>query len=81
MICPLQLQDVGKGGVELVAFMTVLAVLTASTVMESTLSSVCLTCEIQHQEATVTVLTVSAVAAVLVVTASPLKLKPPCPTP
>ena len=57
--------------------MTLLAVLT---VLESTLPSLCLSCKIQCQETTVTVLTVlavSAVVAVSVVTATPLKLNPP----
>ena len=72
-------QDDGKGGLSLrgVAFMTVLAVL------ESTLRSFCLSYEIQYQEAAVTVLTVfavSAVVALLVVTANPLKLNPPFPS-
>ena len=65
-----------KGG----AFMTVFAVLTVLAVLESTLLSFCFSCKIQYQEAAVTVLTVlavSAVVAVLVVTATPLKLKPP----
>ena len=56
--------------------MTVLAVL------ESTLPSFCLSYKMQHNEATVAVLTVSAVSAVMavsVVTATPLKLKPPFP--
>ena len=58
----------GLGGV---AFMTVLAV---------ALPSLCLSYKIQRQETTVTVLTalaVSAVVAVSVVTATPLKLNPP----
>ena len=72
-------QDDGKGGLGLrgVAFMTVLAVLTALAVLESTLPSFCLSCKIQCQETPVTVLTLSAVSAVSVVTATPLKLKPP----
>ena len=45
--------------------MTVLAVLTVSAVLESTLPSVCLSCKIQHNEATVAVLTVLAVSAVM----------------
>ena len=63
-------QDDGKGGLGLrrVAFMMVLAVLT---VLESTLPSFCLSYVLQFQETTVTVLTVSAVVAVLVVTATP----------
>ena len=59
--------------------MTVLAVLA---VLESTLRSFCLSYKIQYQEAAVTVLTVlavSAVVALLVVTATPLKLNPPFP--
>ena len=57
--------------------MTVLAVLT---VLESTLPSVCLSYKIQHNEATVAVLTVLAVSAVMavsVMTATP----PPNSTP
>ena len=56
--------------------MTVLAVLA---VLESTLRSFCLSYETQYQEAAVTVLTVlvvSAVVALLVVTATPGKLDP-----
>ena len=53
--------------------MTVLAVL------ESTLPSVCLSYKIQHNDATVAVLTVLAVSAVSVMTATPLKLNPPFP--
>ena len=70
------IQDDGKGGLGLrgVAFMTVLAVLT---VLESTLSSSCLCYKIQYQETTVTVLAVSAAMAVLVVTATRLKLNTP----
>ena len=70
------LQDDGKGGwVEGgVAFMTVLAVLT---VLVSTLPSFCWSHKIQDKEATVTVLAVVAVMAVLVMTATPLKLNPP----
>ena len=58
--------------------MTVLAVLTALAVLESTLPS-CLFYKMQCQETTVTVLAVSAVVAVnvSVVTATPLKLNPP----
>ena len=72
-------QDVGKGGLSLrgVAFMTVLAVLTVLVVLESTLRSFRLSYKIQYEEAAVTVLTVSAVVAVSVVTATPLKLNPP----
>ena len=71
-----------KGGLGLrgVAFMTVSAVLTVLAVLESTLPSFCLSYKTQCQEATVTVMTVlavSAVVAVSVVTATPLKLKPP----
>ena len=71
-------QDHGKGWVSLRggAFMTVLAVLT---VLESTLPSLCLSYKIQHNEATVAVLTVSAVSAVSVMTVTPLKLNPPFP--
>ena len=54
--------------------MTVLAVLA---VLESTLPSCCLSYKIQHNEATVVVLTVSAVVAVSVMTATPLKPNPP----
>ena len=66
-------QDVAKGGLSLrgVAFVMVLAVL------ESTLPSLCLSQIIQDKEAAVTVLAVSAVMAVSVVTATPLKLDPP----
>ena len=56
--------------------MTVLAVLA---VLESTLPSVCLSYKIQYNEATVAVLTVLAVSAVMavsVMTATPLKLNP-----
>ena len=53
--------------------MTVLAVL------KSTLPSFCPSYKIQCQETTVTVLAVSAVVAVPVVTATPLKLNPPFP--
>ena len=53
--------------------MTVLAVLA---VLESTLPSSCFSYKIQYQEAAVTVLAVSAVVAVSVVTATPLKLNP-----
>ena len=66
-----------KGGLSLrgVAFMTVLAVLPVSAVLESTLSSFRLSYKIQDKEATVTVLTVLPVlpvVAVSVVTAIPL---------
>ena len=57
--------------------MTVLAALTVLAVLESTLPSFCLSYKIQCQETTVTVLAVSAVVAVSVVTATPLKLNPP----
>ena len=60
--------------------MTVLAVLAALAVLESTLHSFCLSYKIQYQEAAVTVLAVSAVVALLVVTATPLKLNPPFPS-
>ena len=63
-----------------VALMTVLAVLTVLAVPESTLPSFCLSYKLQHYEATMAVLTVladSAVVAVLVVTATALKLNPP----
>ena len=71
----------GKGGLSLreVAFMTVLVVLK---VLESTLPSFGLSYKIQHNEATVAVLTVLAVSAVMavsVMTATPLKLNPPFP--
>ena len=68
-------QDHGKGGLSLrgVAFMTVLMVLA---VLESTLPSFCLSYKIQHNEATVSVLAVSAVMAVSVMTASPLNSTP-----
>ena len=56
--------------------MTVLAVLTDLAVLESTLPSFCFSYKIQCQEAAVTV---SAVVAVSVVTATPLKLNPPFP--
>ena len=62
--------------------MTVLAVLTVLAVPESTLPSFCFSYKIQCQEAAVTLLTVlavSAVVAVSVVTATPLKLNPPSP--
>ena len=67
-----------KRGVEFKG-VTVLAVLTVSAVLESTLL---LSYKIQHNEATVAVLTVLAVSAVMavsVVTATPLKLNPPFP--
>ena len=56
--------------------MTVLTVLAA---LESTLPSFCLSYKIQHNEAAVAVLTVSAVMAISVMTATPLKLNPPFP--
>ena len=59
--------------------MTVLAVLTVLAAMEGTLPSSCLSCKIQHKEATVAVLAVSVVMAVSVMTATPLKLNPPFP--
>ena len=82
-----ELQDHGKSGLSLrgVAFMTVLTVLA---VLESTLPSICLSYEIEHNEATIAVLTVwavltvlavSAVVAVSVMMATPLKLNPPVP--
>ena len=71
----LRMTDKGEGlSLRGVAFMTVLAVL------ENTLPYFCLSYKIQCQEATVTVLTVLvvlAVWAVLYMTATPLKLKPP----
>ena len=75
-------QDDGKGGVgfkggRAVAFMTALAGLTTLAVVESTLPSFCLSYKKQCQEMTVTVLAVSAVVAVSVMTATPLKLNPP----
>ena len=51
-------------------------------VLKSTLPSFCLSYKIQHNEATVAVLTVLAVSAVMavsVMTATPLKLNPPFP--
>ena len=60
--------------------MMVLAVLTVLAVLESTLPSFCLSSKMQCQETPVMVLrvlAVSAVVAVSVVTATPLKLKPP----
>ena len=57
-----------------------MTVLTVLAVLESTLTSFCFSCKIQHQEAAVTVVTVlavSAAVAVSVVTATPLKLNPP----
>ena len=60
--------------------MTILAVLTVGAVLESTLPSTCLSYKIQHNEAAVAVFTVlaaSAVVAVSVMTAAPLKLNPP----
>ena len=51
--------------------MTVLAVLTALAVLESTLPSFCLSYKIQHNEATVAVLAVLAVMAVSVMTTPP----------
>ena len=60
-----------------VALMTILAALA---VFESTLPSFRLSYKIQDEEATVTVLAISAVVAVSVVTATPLKLNPPFPS-
>ena len=57
--------------------MTVLAVLTGLAVLESTLTSFCWSYKIQDKEATVTVLTVLALVAVSVMTATPLELNPP----
>ena len=54
--------------------MTVLAV---RAVLDCTPSSFCLSCQKHCQETSVTVLAVSAVVAVSVVMATPLKLKPP----
>ena len=59
-----------------VAFMTVLAVLTVLAALDSALPSFCLSLKIQYNEA---VLTVLAVMAVSVMTATPLKLNPPFP--
>ena len=59
--------------------MTVLVVLTVLAVLDYTLPSFCLSCKIQYQEGAMTVLAVSAVVAVSVVTATPLKLNPPFP--
>ena len=59
-----------------------MAVLTVLAVVENALPSVCLPYKIQHNEATVAVLTVLAVLAVMtvsVMTATPLKLNPPFP--
>ena len=53
--------------------MMVLVVLTPLAVLESALRSLCLSYEIQYQEATVMVLTVLAVSVVM---ATPLKLNP-----
>ena len=77
-------QDREKRGLSLraVAFVTVLAVLTVLTVLASTLPSFCLSYKIQNNEATVAVLTVlvvSAVMAVSVMTATPLESNPPFP--
>ena len=79
-------QDDGKGGLSLRggASMWVLAVLTVLSVLESTLPSFCWSYKVQHNEATVAVLTVLAVSAVIAVsfmTATPLKLNPPFPWP
>ena len=62
--------------------MTVLSVLTVLAVLESTLPSFCLFYKIQHNEATVAVLTVLAVSVVMavsVMTATPFELNPPFP--
>ena len=59
--------------------LVVSVVLTVLAVLESTLPSVCLSYKIQHNEATVAVLAVSAVMAVSVMTATLLKLNPPFP--
>ena len=56
--------------------MTVLAVLTVSAVLESTLPSFRLSYKIQGKEATVTVLAISAVVAISDVTAPPLNSTP-----
>ena len=75
-------QDVGKGRLSLrgVAFMTALVVLTVLAVLESTLPSFCLSYKIHHNVAVLTVWAVSAVMAVSVMTATPLKLNPPFPS-
>ena len=74
-------QGVGKEGLSLrgVAFMTVLAVLTALVVLKRNSPSFCLSYKykIQHEKITVTVL---AVVAILVVTTTALKLNLPFPT-
>ena len=57
--------------------MTVSTVLMVLAVLENTLPSFCLSYKIQYQDAAVTVLTVLAVVAVSVMTATPLKLHPP----
>ena len=72
-------QDHGKGGMSSrgVAFMALMAVLTVLAVLESTLPWFCLSYKIQHNVATVAVLTVLAVLVVMavsVMTAAPLKL-------
>ena len=59
-----------------VAFMTVLVVLTVLAALESTLLSFCSSSKIQHNEAAVAVLAVSAVVAVSVMTATPLNSTP-----
>ena len=59
--------------------MTVLAVLTVSAVLESTLPLAYLSYKIQQNEAVLAVLAVSAVMAVSVMAATPLKLNPPFP--
>ena len=68
-------QDDGKGGLSLGG--GGLAVLTVLAVLENTLPSFCVSYKMQHDEATVAVLTVLAVVAVLVVTATPHKTQPP----
>ena len=57
--------------------MMAFAVLMVSVVLESALPSFRLSYKVQDKEATVTVLMVSAVVAVLVVTATPPILNPP----
>ena len=60
--------------------MAVLAVWTVLEVLESTLPSFCLSYKMQHHEASVAVLAVSAVMMVSIMTATPLKLKHPSPS-
>ena len=57
-----------------------MTILRVSAVLESTLPSFRFSYITQDKEATVTILTVSAVVAVSLVTATPLKLNPPFPT-